>query len=95
MDYPEYLSLFANEGDYDVTVSFRDKCQVVAKRQTTASEFLQIVSEANGGFRDRMTFDEWPFEIYKYQIDLANRHITLYARRLEGETPTEQYPLTD
>lgn len=87
MDYPEYLSLFASEGDYEISVSFRDKRQVVAKRKTTPGDFLHLVSAKDGSFRNRMNFDEWPFEIYKYQIDLAKRHITVYAQRIEGETP--------
>jgi len=45
------------------------------------SEIIQIVSPDGGEFRKMMTFDEWPFEVYKYEIDPIKNTLTIRARR--------------
>jgi hypothetical protein len=42
-------------------------------------EITQIIH--NGKFYTQMSFDEWPFEVYKYEIDPIKNKLIIKVRR--------------
>ena len=80
----EYLALFSNTGDVKVRVKFKDFEGTVAHQTMQAQEIACLFSEDGHGFIDRMTIDEWPFEIFRYEIDVRQNILTLHAKPLQG-----------
>jgi hypothetical protein len=77
---PEYLLLFSGEGPIRVRVRFKDFKGHVAESALYADELEKLVSPHTGGFITKMTFDEWPFEVYKYEIDPIKNVLTIRVR---------------
>lgn len=83
MDYPEYLSLFSNQGDCQVQVRFKDGDGCVANLAMMASEISNLVDPSTGSFYGKMYFDDHLFDIYKYEIDPTKMTLLIKARRAE------------
>jgi hypothetical protein len=81
MPLSEYLLLFSNRGETKVQVKFKNFDGFVATQTMAPSEIVRLVSEENGKFLKTMTFDEWPFEIYRYEIDPIRNTLTIRARK--------------
>lgn len=81
MQFNEYFLLFSNSGKTKIQVKFKDFDGTVATRAMEPSEIVQLISPENGEFLTMMTFDEWPFEIYKYEIDPIKNTLTIRARK--------------
>lgn len=79
MNYPEYLSLFSDAGEFEVSVEFKGD-GFMPSRRATAAEIMQLLDVETGAFRTAMTFDEHLYEIYKYNIDPIKSKITLSVR---------------
>jgi hypothetical protein len=45
-------------------------------------EISGLISKNGTGFHTRMTFDDWPFAICKYEIDPENNQLTIVARKI-------------
>lgn len=82
---PEYLTLFSGTGEVDVEVSFIDCAGMVSHRRMRAEEVLRLVDSEHDGFVTRMSFDEIPFEIAKYEIDPVHKRLTIHARMAHRE----------
>lgn len=85
MKVNEYLCLFSNRGATKIQVKFKDFNGTVATQTMEPSEIIQLVSPDGGEFRKMMTFDEWPFEVYKYEIDPFKNTLTIHARRQQNQ----------
>ena len=83
MDYPEYLSLFSNQGDYQVQVRFKDNDGCVARQAMMADEITNLVDPRTGAFYGKMYLDDHLFEINKYEIDPTKMTLLIKARRAE------------
>lgn len=81
MSQSEYLSLFSNRGPIKVQVKFKDFDGYVANRAMQPDEIRRILSPETGEFLRLMTFDEWPFEVYKYEIEPIKNKLTIHARK--------------
>ncbi len=81
MKLNEYLLLFSNEGATKVQVKFKDFDGTVVTQSMEPREIVRLVSPENGKFMTSMTFDEWPFEVYKYEIDPIKDIVTIRARK--------------
>jgi hypothetical protein len=81
MQLTEFLCLFSNSGATKIQVKFKDFDGRVATQRMEPSEISQIISPDNGEFLTTMTFDEWPFEVYKYEIDPIKNTLTIRARK--------------
>lgn len=84
MEPNEYLCLFSNSGNIKVSVKFKDHCGFIAYRQMRASEIKKLVSPKGKGFLTEMTFDDWPCEVYQYEIDPIANKLTIFARKVAG-----------
>jgi len=82
MNLPEYLVLFSNEGTIDVQVKFEDHEGSVATRKMSPQEISVLISNDGTKFHTRMTFDDWPFAIRKYEIDPAKNKLTIVVRKI-------------
>ena len=80
MDYPEYLSLFSGQGEYQVQVQFKDnKCRV-AHSSMAASEVINLVDPKTDSFYRKMYFDDHLLDIYKYEIDPIKLTLNIKAK---------------
>ncbi len=82
MSHIEYLSLFSNQGPITVNVKFKDFDGKVTNQSMKPKEIIRILSPETGEFVRLMSFDEWPFEVYKYEIDPIKSLLTIRARRV-------------
>lgn len=91
MNPVEYLQLFSNSGKTRIKVKFKDLDDTVATQIMEPAEITRLVSPESGEFIKSMNFDDWPFEIYKYEIDPIKSTLTIYARKPQNQT-TQTYP---
>lgn len=77
---PEYLELFGTSGEFAVRVQFVNQDGSVAERRLPARELGRLLVSEGGLPLTRMTFDEWPGAIEKYEIDLTGKVMTLFVR---------------
>ena len=84
MGLPEYLCLFSHEGSIEVEVKIKDFNSTIVNRRMQAAEITKLISEGTNEFITKMTFDEWTFEVYKYQIDPIKKRLTIYARQFRS-----------
>lgn len=93
MNLPEYYQLFfSNEGTIDVVAKFKTEfdghvstyiSKYIRKGKIKPEEILKIVSQDGEGFCKKMSFDEHPYEIYKYEIDPLKNKLVIYAKELQ------------
>jgi len=82
MNLPEYLVLFSNEGTIDIQVKFEDHDGSISSRKMRPKEISALVSMNGKGFHTRMTFDDWPFVITKYEIEPESNKLIIVARKI-------------
>jgi hypothetical protein len=82
MTLPEYLVLFSNEGPVNVDVNFEEHDGSISNRKMRPNEIAALISTNGKGFHSKMTFDDWPFAVTKYEIDPARNQLTIFARRI-------------
>ncbi len=81
MTVKEYLHLFSNNGPVKVQVKFKDHDGSVATQTMNPIEINELILSSGNKFRTQMTFDDWLFEIYKYEIDPIKNIITIRAKK--------------
>lgn len=85
MNIPEYLSSFSGDGDIEIQVKFKGHDGFVKNEKMCAHEISALVSDFTGEFHNRMTFDEHPFEVYKYEINPAKKKLIIFAKELQSQ----------
>jgi len=85
MNLPEYHLLFSNEGAIDVSVKFEDDEIMVPPKKMKPQELAALVAVDSAGFLPRMTFDDHPYAIRKYEIDPVKNKLTIFARKKSDE----------
>ncbi|MBE1426534.1 hypothetical protein H4684_003200 [Desulfomicrobium macestii] len=78
MKFPEYLDLFSRGGSVEVEVKFKSK-KNISKVRMNPCEISKILSE-DGEFLNKMEFDGYCLEIYKYEIDPINKKLMIKAQ---------------
>lgn len=81
MNSKEYLTLFSNTGNIDVSVRFKDHDGSVSNVSMEATELSKLVDPESGEFLKAMSFDEWPFEILKYEVDPVRNRLIITAKK--------------
>ena len=81
----EYLGLFSRTGELQVQVKFKDHSGTVASLRMNPEDILKLISPIDGQFFSEMSFDDWPFEIYKYEIDPIKKILTIRTREAKGK----------
>lgn len=91
MGYPEYLMLFENHGEYKVHVQFKDFDGKITNVTMGASEIVKLIDPSNGLFYEKLLFDDYLFEISKYEIDPIKKTFKINACKInkttKGATP--------
>ncbi len=77
----EYLDLFSNHGPLKALVKFKDHDGSVPERHLEARELDKLWCREDGLLLQFMTFDDWLFEITKYEIDPRRGLITIHAQK--------------
>nr|WP_320135622.1 hypothetical protein [uncultured Amphritea sp.] len=85
MNIKEYLHLFSNNGPIKVQVKFKDHNGYVATQTMNPIEINELISSNTDMFITQMTFDDWLFEIYKYEIDPIKKIVTIRAKRSSSD----------
>ncbi|TYO99674.1 hypothetical protein EDC39_102199 [Geothermobacter ehrlichii] len=80
MEYPEYLRLLQNDGRYKVKVVISSFDGSVADLSMEAIEIKKMIDPSTGLFYEKMRFDDWLLNIYKYEIDPVNKIIKIKTR---------------
>lgn len=80
MSENEYLELFSKTGNIKVQVEFKNFSGSVTSLRMNAEDILKLISPIDGQFISRMSFDEWPFEVHKYEINPLENMLTIHAR---------------
>ena len=80
MEKTEYLELFSRTGELQVQVKFKNYSGTVASLRMNPEDISKLISPVDNQFFSRMFFDDWPFEIYKYEIDPIKKILTIRAR---------------
>lgn len=75
MEIPEFCILFSKEGDFDVEVNTS-----ISPRKMNADEIIKLIDPYTGVFYTKMTFDDYPREVSKYQIDPVKRKIKITVK---------------
>lgn len=78
----EYLMLFSNEGAIKVEVKFQDFKGTVAHQYMKPSEIIKLVSDEGEGFVTNMNFDDWPFQVVRYELDPIKNSLIIFAQKL-------------
>ncbi|ORJ55898.1 hypothetical protein [Geothermobacter hydrogeniphilus] len=81
MKYPEYIQLFRNEGEYKIQVHFKDFDGSATELSMDANEIEKLIDPCTGNFYSAMRFDDWLFEVYKYEIDPIKKIVKIRARQ--------------
>lgn len=79
MPTPEYLLVFSTEGEFIVKVKFKGGFGNVADRRIDPEQIGSLIDASTGTFVTEMTFDEHPFRIQKYEIDLKKKIFTIHT----------------
>ncbi len=81
----EYLELFSRTGELQVQVKFKNHSGTVASLRMNPEDISKLISPVDGQFFSEMFFDDWPFDIYKYEIDPIKKILTIRARETKGK----------
>mgnify|MGYP000659146592 CR=1 FL=1 len=79
MIVPEYLRLFSGQGDISVIVKLKNHDGTIAERRMIAEEIKSLLSSDGASFHQLMTFDDYLFSVYKYEIDVIRKKLTIFA----------------
>lgn len=81
-ELPEYLHIFGREGPYRVEVRFKSHDGSVAVTRISAKEISKLINKDTGLFHEVLTFDDWPAQILKYEIQPRQKRIIITTEML-------------
>ena len=76
-DFPEYLLMFTNTGEYTVKVKFKTKNASIVEQHVHAQEITKLISRETGMFYKKMYFDEHLFSIENIEVNLIKKEIVI------------------
>lgn len=77
--YPEFLSLFSNDGDFLVKVKFKGSDAWIADQTMSADEINKLIDPSTGSFFSKMYFDDHLLNINSFCVDLTKKRIKIIA----------------
>jgi len=80
--YPEFLSLFVNEGDFLVKVKFKGSDARIADQTMSADEINKFIDPSTGAFFNKMYFDDHLLNIYRISIDMTKKHVEITTSKV-------------
>lgn len=81
---PEFLTFFSNVGDYVVNVRFPDESQYVRPMKGSDEEIAGFLAHLAQKSIVVMTFDDHPFEIGRFAVDLTKKILTLHCNGIRA-----------
>lgn len=79
MSIPEYLELFSGQGVGRVRVRFRQHDGKIASLAFSPREVLSLVTPESDTFHQYLRFDDYLFEVLKYEIEPKTQTLTIVA----------------
>ena len=79
MSIPEYLELFSGQGVGRVRVRFRQHDGKIASLAFSPREVLSLVAPESDTFHQYLRFDDYLFEVLKYEIEPKTQTLTIVA----------------
>ena len=79
MIVPEYLELFSGQGVARVRVRFRQHDGKIASLAFSPREVLSLIAPENDTFHQYLRFDDYLFEVLKYEIEPKTQTLTIVA----------------
>lgn len=83
MHYPEYLQMFSNNGKGKIHVSLRGNKGIVKDLAFSPIEVMALLREGGDEFHRYIRFDDYLFEVVKYEIDPRAQTLTITAKPKE------------
>ena len=80
----EYLTLFSNTGEINVSVFFKDFTGQVSDKKMQPNEISKLLDSKTGRFITKLYFDGWPFSINSIKIDMVKNKLIITAKKIEG-----------
>lgn len=80
MQTNEYLVMFSNEGEVEVSVKLDGIAGRISSRRMRADEVTKLISPDGCGFVSSLTVDEWPVVVKKYEVDPINGKLIIHAK---------------
>ena len=84
MEAPEYLDLFSGQGSARVRVRFRSSDGKIASLAFSPREILSLIAAEGDAFHQYLRFDDYLFEVLKYEIDPKTQTLTFVAAPTQG-----------
>ena len=75
---PEYLTMF-DGGDIQVRVEFSNFSGRIAERSMRSDEVIRFACLSGEQFLEKMRFDDWAFNIEKYEIRVKEKLVVIHA----------------
>ena len=79
MSVPEYLELFSGQGSARVRVRFRQHDGKIASLAFSPREVLSLIAPESDIFHQYLRFDDYLFEVLKYEIEPKTQTLTIVA----------------
>ena len=79
MSVPEYLELFSGQGAGRVRVRFQQYDGKIASLAFSPREVLSLIAPENDTFHQYLRFDDYLFEVLKYEIEPKTQTLTIVA----------------
>ena len=79
MSVPEYLELFSGKGSAQVRVRFRQHDGKIASLAFSPREVLSLIAPESDTFHQYLRFDDYLFEVLKYEIEPKTQTLTIVA----------------
>lgn len=79
MEVPEYLELFSGEGAWRVRVRFYQHDGKITSIVFSPREIVSLISPETDSFHKYLRFDDYLFEVLKYEIEPKTQTLTIIA----------------
>ena len=79
MEVPEYLELFSGQGAGRVRVRFRQHDGKITSVAFSPREVLSLIAPETDSFHQYLRFDDYLFEVLKYEIEPKTQTLTIIA----------------
>ena len=79
MEVPEYLELFSGQGAGRVCVRFRQHDGKITSVAFSPREVLSLIAPETDSFYQYLRFDDYLFEVLKYEIEPKTQTLTIIA----------------
>ena len=77
------VPLFTEQGSVKVQIKFKGFGRTDIEQMMSSSEISKLVCPDTGAFVSKMQLEDWPFEVYKYEINPQENTLVIRARKLQ------------